>query len=348
MKIRFALSALLFAIASLAAPGGPDLPQIFQQAKEEFARGRYAEALETLARLEAASRQPGFERDQKQLEPVISFYRGASLAAMGKTAEGKEEFRRYLMLYPTASLEKGAFPSRVFDAFEATRLEVLNQSRTTPGSDIGTVYGSFRPRGALPIDASWIATPVRYLLDADEKLEWSGLETDQKRTAFIESFWRRHDPTPGTAENEFRAEMERRILFADEVFSSEGRKGSETDRALVFAFLGPPTVLSRAQIRSGQGAVEALRGRTQGTNLGRDHRVAGAGARTLDHELNQGFVETWEYRRGEVPKPLSFPDLKFEFITQKGYGDGVLQKDATPLQAIDMMVAFVAAELELE
>lgn len=344
----FALSVSLVAVATLAAPQTLTLPQMFQKAKEEFGSGRYTGALRTLDRLEEASRQPGFERDRKQLEPVIAFYRGASLAAMGRAEEAKEELRRYLGLNPTARLEKGAFPNRVFDAFEATRLEVLNRSQSTPGSDIGSVYANFRPRRSLPPGPSWIATPVRYLLDADEKLEWSGLDTDQKRSAFIESFWRRHDPTPGTDENELRSELERRILFAEEVFSTEEGRGSETDRAVVFAFLGPPSVLSRAQIRAGQGAVEALRGRAQGTNLGRDHRTVGAGARTLDHELNQGFVETWEYRRGEVPAPLSFPDLKFEFITQKGYGDGVLQKDQTPLQAIDRMAAHVAAGLALE
>lgn len=351
MKTRTVVSillAFLFAVPVFAAPGDLTLPQMFQKAKEEFSGARYADALSTLARLDEASRQPGFERDRKQLEPAIAFYRGASLAAMGKSEEGKAELARYIALNPTASLEKGAFPRRVFEAFEAARLEALNRSESTAASDIGSIYASFRPLRPLPADSSWIATPVRYLLTADEKREWSGLDDEPEWSAFIESFWRRHDPTPDTVANEFRSEIERRILFADEVFTTEEARGSGTDRAVVFTFLGPPTLVARAQMRGGQGGVEALRGRAQGTNLGRAHRSTGSGDRSLEHELNQGFVETWEYRRGDVPAPLSYPDLKFEFITKKGYGAGVLQKDPTPLQAIDLMASHAGSKLELE
>ncbi|MGH9457211.1 MAG: GWxTD domain-containing protein [Thermoanaerobaculia bacterium] len=339
----FSILVLTVAVSAFAA--AQTLPQMFRQVQEEFARGDYRDALATLDRLDEASRQPGFENDRAQLAPAIAFFRGASLAQLGRTDEAKEQFAIYLTKLPTAQMKEGAFPKAVEEAFHATRREMSSRSASLPDNDLASVYASFRPVATLRADASWADSPVRRLMTPEESAEWALLEDDAERWEFVTNFWARRDPTPGTPENEFRAEIERRILFADNAFASEDLPGRKSERALVFTFLGPPSYVARAQMRN-QG-IEALRGRDQGSNLGGGHQTAGAGSRSLTFELSQGIQETWQYRSGDVPQPLAFPDLTFEFITRKGYGTDVLQKSPEALQAIEMMIDAAAKELNL-
>lgn len=343
-RFPFLFPLLILLSLSLIAADLP-LPQLFQKAKEEFGRGRYADALKTLDALDEGSRQPGFERDRKQLEPVIAFYRGASLIALGKEAEGKEELRRYLAFNPSARVSDEAYPRKVVEAFEEVRLE--RQSESTPSQDLATVLAAFVPQRGLAADVAWGETPLRYLMTSDEKAAWARVRSEDERAAFVETFWAKRDPTPGSTVNEFRTEVEKRILFADAVFSTDERPGHASDRALALVFLGPPSHIGRTQIRGGQSAMDTLRGRTQGTNLGKGRQSAGAGG-SLAGEFDHGTVETWYYKPGEVPKPVAFPELQLQFITRRGYGTDVLEKESRALQSIDQRVAAVAAALSLD
>jgi GWxTD domain-containing protein len=56
---------------------------------------------------------------------------------------------------------------------------------------------------------------------------------------FIEQFWLRRDPTPDTAENEFKEEHYRRIAYANERFAS-GIPGWKSDRGRIYIAFGPP------------------------------------------------------------------------------------------------------------
>jgi GWxTD domain-containing protein len=65
------------------------------------------------------------------------------------------------------------------------------------------------------------------------------LETDEERRHFVEQFWERRNPTPGSAENEFRIEHYRRIAYAN---THWGRNlpGWKTDRGRIYIVYGPP------------------------------------------------------------------------------------------------------------
>ena len=52
-----------------------------------------------------------------------------------------------------------------------------------------------------------------------ERAAFKNLQTDEEREHFIEQFWLRRDPTPGTPENEFKEEHYRRIAYANEHFA---------------------------------------------------------------------------------------------------------------------------------
>ncbi len=89
--------------------------------------------------------------------------------------------------------------------------------------------------------AKWHQGPVKYLLSKEEAKAYKKLEEPEERKRFVEEFWVRRDPTPGTPENEYRKEFYRRAREAAAQYSEEGGKGWQDDRGRVFIVLGPPT-----------------------------------------------------------------------------------------------------------
>src|SRR5687768_9978018 len=100
-KISLALIlALILALLVVPLGAAATLPEIFKQAKDAFGRGDYKRSLADFELLDSESRKPGFEADRAKLAPVILFYRGANLAALGKKEEAKEAFISYLAFMP--------------------------------------------------------------------------------------------------------------------------------------------------------------------------------------------------------------------------------------------------------
>lgn len=92
--------------------------------------------------------------------------------------------------------------------------------------------------------AAWPAGPVRWLLLPDELETFRHLRSDESARAFVREFWRRRDPSPGTAANPFAEEVSKRIELADQLYAGEGKRGSLTDRGGALLLLGPPVYLS--------------------------------------------------------------------------------------------------------
>jgi GWxTD domain-containing protein len=89
--------------------------------------------------------------------------------------------------------------------------------------------------------AKWHEEEVPYLVSAEEQGAFQKLRTDEEREMFIEMFWLRRDPTPGTVENEFRNEYYRRIVLANQRYGTRaGIPGWRTDRGRILILHGPP------------------------------------------------------------------------------------------------------------
>jgi GWxTD domain-containing protein len=87
----------------------------------------------------------------------------------------------------------------------------------------------------------WLNQEVVYIISDDERGAFRQLTTDEERERFIEQFWQRRDPTPGTDENEYREEVYRRIAYADETFGGpNGFPGWKTDRGMIYIKYGAP------------------------------------------------------------------------------------------------------------
>jgi GWxTD domain-containing protein len=88
----------------------------------------------------------------------------------------------------------------------------------------------------------WLREDVAYIITDQERTAFLALSSDAERENFIEQFWQRRDPTPGTPENEFRDEHYRRIAYANEHFAGSVA-GWKTDRGRTYIVYGPPDEL---------------------------------------------------------------------------------------------------------
>lgn len=84
----------------------------------------------------------------------------------------------------------------------------------------------------------WLEEDVVYIITPEEKSVFEKLSTPDERDRFIEQFWRRREPGPGSSE--FREEHYRRIAYANEHYHS-GVPGWRTDRGMIYIKFGPPT-----------------------------------------------------------------------------------------------------------
>ncbi|MGB9486542.1 MAG: GWxTD domain-containing protein [Terriglobia bacterium] len=84
----------------------------------------------------------------------------------------------------------------------------------------------------------WLNEEVPYIITSEERASFKKLTTDDEREQFIESFWERRNPNPGSPENEFKEEYYRRIAYANEHYAS-GIQGWRTDRGRIYIMYGP-------------------------------------------------------------------------------------------------------------
>ena len=117
---------------------------------------------------------------------------------------------------------------------------------------------------ALPLAAQtspreFATGPAKWLMTSEEQKAWRDVKTDDQAIDFIDLFWARRDPTPGTPRNENRLEFESRVAYADANFKEGNLRGSLTERGRVLILLGVPKNLATqgtrttAQAMGGQG-----------------------------------------------------------------------------------------------
>jgi len=114
------------------------------------------------------------------------------------------------------------------------------QSDPRPRTDAERRAQEQAPRQELATPyRKWLNEDVAYIVTNQERAAFLALQTDEEREQFIEQFWLRRDPTPGTTENEFKEEHYRRIAFANEHFATL-IPGWKTDRGRIYITYGPP------------------------------------------------------------------------------------------------------------
>jgi len=111
-------------------------------------------------------------------------------------------------------------------------------------AQVQTKQGEVRRPTQVPLGDpyhKWLTEDVAYIITNEERAEFRSLQTRDEYERFIEQFWKRRDPTPGTEENEFKEEHYRRIAYANEHFEDpNGLPGWKTDRGRIYITYGPP------------------------------------------------------------------------------------------------------------
>jgi GWxTD domain-containing protein len=339
------LLALLLTSALLAQ----SIPELFGKAKEEIKTEKWADASKTLDALEAEANKPGQEGVKKQLEGPLAFYRGVVAANLGKTDEAVESFGAFLKVQPNATIDQSVYSKKAVSAFEKAQKAAADRAPS-----LTEAYKAFTPPAAEnTVDQYWGDGPVQWILTPAEKQAWAALADPNARVAFVEEFWARREKLPSAEGRTYRQEFERRAAFADANLAQDPEKrGSLTDRGMVFVLLGPPNWAARKPMRSGdeqdisdglstvgsQDAANAQRGARAGqTTAGRlatkSAQFAGPGKTALSASTNT--VETWHYRRELLPSGVPFQEIDFKFLTKQGYGVGVLQRETNTVTALE-------------
>ncbi len=333
------------------------LGELFQKAKEQVKTAHWQDALKTLDALDAASKQPGLEPQRKQLEPPLAFYRAVCFANTDRPADAQAQFETYLAASPNASLDRGMYSKKAVDAFEKARKKVAGAGDSPGATSLAAAFRDFKMSDAVMADPpreNWTEGPVKVLLTAEEKRRWAGLSDPVSRSEFVTKFWAARDPKPETPENEFRQDFEKRVAFADKNFTQDETRGSLTDRGTVFLLLGPPTYAGRRPIGPGEDSAESegtssvgrhdadiavtnLTAGSQRTTTGQRASVADSmsGPGTTVRDASNNWREVWHYRRELLPSGVPYQQVDFDFITRKGYGKNVLQRNPDALATMD-------------
>ncbi len=192
-------------------------------------------------------------------------------------------------------------------------------------------------------------------MTSQEKKTWASLASGAEWQEFVDKFWESRNPQPGNPDNVFKTGFDRRVAFADTHFvQAEGTRGSMTDRGMVFVMLGPPTYVGRKPIRTGDDAQEAEGLSTVGSqDAANAQRALGAGGgkpssaqRAIVSDSTSGpgtkaldsssqWREVWHYRKELLPKGVGYHQVDVEFITRKGYGVNIMQRDHATLATLD-------------
>ena len=90
----------------------------------------------------------------------------------------------------------------------------------------------------------WLDQYVKWIISREERARFESLTDPVDKLGFIESFWRRRDPTPESPPNEAREEHARRFAYALQNFGA-GTPGWATDRGKIYILLGPPNTIER-------------------------------------------------------------------------------------------------------
>lgn len=89
-------------------------------------------------------------------------------------------------------------------------------------------------------DAKTAIQQLELITSGDELDAIKAATTPEGRQKAYDEFWTKNDPTPGTLENEWQREFNRRVAYANRHFEALRREGWRTDRGRVYIQRGQP------------------------------------------------------------------------------------------------------------
>ncbi len=345
--------ALLGFAAARVALAAPTLPELFNQMKEQVKAEKWADALVTIEVMDVEAAKPANASVKPQLEGPLAFYRGVCDANLGSADKAQGDFEAFLNLKPDAGIDDKIYSKKAVAAFQAAQKSIASQ-----GPSIARAYANFRPPEGTrpdPVNAQWGDGPVKWLMSDSEKAAWAAAATDDDRRAFVVKFWKARNLEDDPS---FQPGFEKRVAFADANFKQGETRGSLTDRGMVFVLIGPPTYGGRKRLgakddkaenagmssvgdhdsfvaqKQAQGQAWANSQKANPTSSGKvstsqmsamNDQYTGPGTEATN--TGKDYQEVWHYRKEALPKNVSYIQVDAIFVTKKGYGDNVLQRE---------------------
>lgn len=151
----------------------------------------------------------------------------------------------------------------------------------------------------------WLTEEVVWLISDSERREFQALPDDETRQAFIEQFWLRRDPTPGTDANELKEEYYRRIAWANDRFAS-AIPGWKTDRGMFYVTFGPPDEREEHPAEAGRSSTEKWHYRV----------IEGMGSNVTFEFVDQAFSAMSGTMSRPTPSTERTPLERMRFVNQ--------------------------------
>lgn len=311
MRALRALFLLTGFIALPAVAAAVDPAEALAAARSEIAAKRFAEAIAALEPAVEASDAIADREVRKQALTAVHFYMAVAYSAMDRDDEALDHLATALRETPNLR----AVDPKLYDAdfvalFNQARADTANSGR------FETLYPAFTSHSFAPAEDNRQLgdfSALELLGSPQEKRQWRQVMSTSQRTQFMDAFWASRDRNPGTAQNEFRSEFERRVAFADATFGSPGERGALTDRGRVFTLLGEPAYVRRRALTSRDPITVFHR-----NSIG----------------IAVGTIEYWFYSREQLDDSVGQPTVTFRFVTHQGIGNHVLQKDGAAMKAL--------------
>ena len=309
MKVVTSFVLALFTLPLFAAS---DPAEALSQARTHIAKGQFREATEELGPAIDAAAAIEAAETRTQALAALHFYSAVAYSGLRDDSTATRHLREYLAVTPNAHAIDGSKYDRRFVALFNDLVQT-----TESASGFENYYPGFstfmtHEQKYVQPDAFGPNPALLILGSKNEQQTFRSILAPADRQTFIQDFWARRDPTPGTERNEFQEDFNKRAEFADQAFATKDGLGSMTDRGKVFILLGEPAYIRRRPITEN------------------DHLVI------IDNPIINGQIEQWIYTRDQLPMKMSKPRVMYRFVTQEGIGDHVLQRqeDAFAMQAL--------------
>lgn len=172
-----------------------------------------------------------------------------------------------------------------------------------------------------------LAGPFTFLMTEEESRAWATMPVDADVSDFVEVFWARRDPTPGTVRNEFREQFEARVTYADVNFSEWRRgtrtSGSMTDRGKAYILFGQPT--RKTLIARGPSFPATREGLPKGIDA-------------FPQDARRGETWIWTYEGVAAQQAFGSSPVELQFEDQRGSANFRLQAPRFDVHAAEQHV----------
>jgi len=163
----------------------------------------------------------------------------------------------------------------------------------------------------------WRNGGVQWIMTSAEKNAWKQVKSDEEAVKFIDLFWARRDPTPGTPQNAARDEFDARAKLANEKFSEPKKLGVLTDRGRAWIVLGPPPNKTELMGRVSSGGAPLVSGGPASGGGGRSQggdTPTGSGSDPA-RGRQMGARDQWIWEHDQAVAQFGLPRVEVVFVT---------------------------------